>query len=121
MEYPILDYYDLYLVDIWKFGEAENSEEYKKTANQIISKYEKVLVTIGLYPDTSKHLVFINYLLAEFYRRTGKFGKAAEKIKWVSKNNYNDLDEDFIDFQRYLINKKNSKFYLIKQRKKIMN
>ena len=41
MEYPILDYYDLYRVDIWKLGEDESSEEYKKTANQIISKYEK--------------------------------------------------------------------------------
>ena len=121
MEYPILDYYDLYLVDIWKLGEAENSEEYKKTANQIIRKYEKVLVTIGLYPDTSKHLVYINYLLAELYRRIGEFEKAAEKIEWASKNNSNNLDNDFIDFQRYLINKKNSKFYLIKQRKKIMN
>ena len=46
MEYPILDYYDLYLIDIWEFGEAENSEEYKKTADQIISKYEKITVTI---------------------------------------------------------------------------
>ena len=48
--------------------------------SKLISKYEKITVTIGLYPDTSKHLVYINYLLAELYRRTGEFEKAAEKI-----------------------------------------
>ena len=108
----------------WNYIEKPFRNREKISSKKIFTYYFSssfLLVTIGLYPDTSKHLVYINYLLAELYRRTGEFEKAAEKIKWASKNNYNDLDKDFIDFQRYLINKKNSKFYKVRQRKEIMD
>ena len=118
LEHPIHTYARLYLVATWVFRDdfPKRLWDWQKEDHEYYTQEAIRVFNVAIDDMRFKHMTYdkryveFHYLLAELYRRMGKFENAQEKLDWVKNT---DLDTSFIDpaildYQDYLIVQRDS-------------